>query len=150
MPDMKWVQVLRNKEVVQKKATTFFKENCKFKWGNSYKFGARVVNLDMYNLHTVIMPSFHILSFIKIFSVLLSDHKFCYICHILSLFVSISTKSFNIERKEVVHNSSLPFTYISSFIKVFSVLFAPPRDPASLWMNGHTEGQRVNLVVTSG
>jgi hypothetical protein len=94
----------------------------------------------MYNLHTAIMPSFHILSFIKIFSVYLPYFKsICF--HINQIF--------NIERKEDVHNSNLPFTYISSFIKVFSVLFAPPRDSASLWMDGHT-GQRVNLVVTSG
>jgi hypothetical protein len=55
---------------------------------------------DVHNLQTVIYPYD---MFYKIFSVLLHFHciPFLYkICHILRLFVAISTKVFNIERKE--------------------------------------------------
>jgi hypothetical protein len=35
-----------------------------------------------------ILPSIHILSFMKIFSFIFTYHKHCYICNVLSLFVA--------------------------------------------------------------
>jgi hypothetical protein len=64
------------------------------------------------------------IQFHKKFQLFLTNHKYCYICHVLSLFVAIATNFFKIGKKDnTCIISRLPSTHMSHFIKMFPVLF---------------------------
>jgi hypothetical protein len=109
------VHALANKEVIEK--TTFFHKISKFKGGNSDNFCARVVNLVTFD---VVYYQKHIFE-----------------SEILTSIKSIKQPNFSreVEKKKTCIISRLPSTYISSFIKIFSVIFALSRNPV-LWTDG--------------
>jgi hypothetical protein len=64
------------------------------------------------------------MQFHKNVQLFLTNHKYCYICHVLSLFIAMATIFFKIGKKyKICIISRLQSSHMSHFIKIFPVLF---------------------------